>query len=51
MTLVKIEPRRRRYELSVSGEDLRRGFEERSEARTDELMAELDAAEAAAEAA
>ena len=51
MTLVKIEPRRPRYELSVSGEDLRRDFEERIEARTDELMAELDAAEAAAEAA
>ena len=35
---------------SVSGEDLRRDFEARIE-RTDELMAELDAAEAAAEAA
>ena len=51
VTLVKSEPRRPRYELSVSGEDLRRGFETRIEARTDELMAELDAAEAAAEAA
>jgi hypothetical protein len=48
---VKVEPRRPRYELSVSGEDLRRDFEARIEARTDELMAELDAAEAAAEAA
>ena len=51
VTLVKIEPRRPRYELAVSGEDLRRDFEARIEARTDELMAELDAAEAAAEAA
>jgi hypothetical protein len=51
VTLVKIEPRRPRYELCVSGEDLRRNFEERNEARTEELVAELDAAEAAAEAA
>jgi hypothetical protein len=51
VTPVKIEPRRPRSELSVSGEDLRRDFEARIEARTDELMAELDAAEAAAEAA
>ena len=48
VTLVKIEPRRPRYELSVSGEDLRRDFEARIESRTDELMVELDAAEAAA---
>ena len=51
VTLVKVEPRRPRYDLSVSGEDLRREFEARIEARTDELIAELDAAEAAAEAA
>jgi len=51
VTLVKVEPRRPRYELAVSGEDLRRGFEARIEARTEELLAELDAAEAAAEAA
>jgi hypothetical protein len=51
VTLVKIEPRRPRYELAVSGEDLRREFEARIEARTEELIAELDAAEAAAEAA
>ena len=51
VTLVKIEPRRPRYDFAVSGEDLRRDFEARIEARTDELMAELDAAEAAAEAA
>ena len=51
MTLVKIEPRRPRYELAVSGEDLRREFESRIEGRAEELVAELDAAEAAAEAA
>ena len=51
VTLVRVEPRRPRYEPSVSGEDLRREFEARIEARTDELIAELDAAEAAAEAA
>lgn len=51
MTPVKIEPRQPRYELAVSGEDLRRDFEARIEARTDDLMAELDAAESAAEAA
>ena len=51
VTLVKIEPRRPRYEPAVSGEDLRREFEARIESRTDELMAELDAAEAAVEAA
>jgi hypothetical protein len=51
VTLVKVEPRRPRYELSVSGEDLRREFEARIAARAEELVAELDAAEAAAEAA
>ena len=51
VTLVKIEPRRPRYELSVSGEDLRRDFETRIEARAEDLVADLDAAEAAAEAA
>jgi hypothetical protein len=51
VTLVKIEPRRPRYRLSVSGEDLRREFEARIDGRADELGAELDAAEAAAEAA
>jgi hypothetical protein len=49
--VVKVEPRRPRYEPSVSGEDLRREFEARIEARPDELMADLVAAEAAAEAA
>jgi hypothetical protein len=51
VTLVKVEPRRHRYDLAVTGEDLRRDFEERIEARTEELIAELDAAEAAVEAA
>jgi hypothetical protein len=51
VTLVKVEPRRPRYDLAVTGEDLRRDFEERIEARTEELISELDAAEAAAEAA
>jgi hypothetical protein len=51
VTPVKSEPRRPRYELSVSGEDLRRGFEERIKARSEDLLAELDAAEAAVEAA
>ena len=51
VTLVKVEPRRPRYELTVSGEDLRRGFEARITARADELVDEVDAAEAAAEAA
>ncbi len=51
VTPVKIEPRRPRYEPAVSGEDLRREFEQRIEARSDDRIAELDAAEAAAEAA
>jgi hypothetical protein len=51
VTPVKIEPRLPRYELAVSGEDLRRDFEARIDGRPDELLAELDAAEAAAEAA
>jgi len=51
VTLVKVEPRRPRYGLTVSGEDLRRGFEARITARADELVDEVDAAEAAAEAA
>ena len=51
VTLVRVEPRQPRYEMAVSGEDLRREFEARIEARTEDLLAELDAAEAAAEAA
>jgi hypothetical protein len=48
---VKVDPRRPRYELTVSGEDIRREFEARIASRAEELVAELDAAEAAAEAA
>ena len=44
VTIVKLEPRRPRYELPVSGEELRRRFEERLDARVDELLAEPDAA-------
>jgi len=33
ITIVKLEPRRPRYELRVTGEDLRRGLEERLDAR------------------
>jgi hypothetical protein len=51
VTIVKLEPRRPRFETTVTGEELRRHFEARIDARTDELQAELDAAEAAAEAA
>jgi hypothetical protein len=51
VTPVKIAPPRPRYALTVSGEELRREFEARIDARTEELMAEVDAAEAAAEAA
>jgi hypothetical protein len=41
VTIVKLEPRRPRYPTSVSGEAIRRIFEERMDARVDE---ELDAA-------
>jgi len=41
VTVVKLEPRRPRYPTSVTGETLRRVFEERIDARVDE---ELDAA-------
>jgi hypothetical protein len=51
VTLVKLEPRRPRFETTVSGEDLRRSLEARMDARIEELQVELDAAEAAAEAA
>lgn len=40
VTLVKLEPRRPRYELRVSGEDLRRGLEARLDARDPEPGAE-----------
>jgi hypothetical protein len=39
VTLVKLEPRRPRYEMPVSGETLRRIFEERIDARVDEEAA------------
>jgi hypothetical protein len=51
VTLVKLEPRRPRFETTVSGEHLRRDFEARIDARDLELEVELDVAEAAAEAA
>jgi hypothetical protein len=51
VTIVKLEPRRPRFPTTVSGEELRRRFEERIDARMEELHAELDAAEAAVEAA
>jgi hypothetical protein len=47
VTIVKLEPRRPRYETAVSGEDLRRDFEARIDARPADLAAGLDAAEAA----
>jgi hypothetical protein len=33
LRIVSIEPRRRRYALDVTGEDLRVGFEQRLDAR------------------
>ncbi len=47
VTIVKLEPRRPRYELAVSGEDLRREFEARIDARPEDLAVSLDVAEAA----
>ena len=44
VTVVKLEPRRPRYDLDVTGEDLRRSFEARIDARDDQLEPELDAA-------
>lgn len=40
VTLVKLEPRRPRYELPVTGEDLRRGLEQLLDAREPEPDAE-----------
>ncbi len=40
VTLVKLEPRPPRYELRVTGEDLRRGLEARLDAREPEPDAE-----------
>ena len=42
VTVVKLEPRRPRYELAVTGEALRRGFEARIDARPED--AEVEAA-------
>jgi hypothetical protein len=38
--IVKVEPRRPRYELSVTGEDLRRDFEARIDARLEDAEPE-----------
>jgi hypothetical protein len=38
--MVKLEPRRPRYRLAVSGEDLRRSLEERLDQRLTEAAAE-----------
>ena len=40
VTIVKLEPRRPRYDLAVSGEDLRREFEARIDSRPDDAAAE-----------
>ena len=40
MKIVKLEPRRPHYELSVTGEDLRRDFEARIDARPEDADAE-----------
>jgi hypothetical protein len=47
VTIVKVEPRRPRYETSISGEQLRREFEARIEARPEDLRVGPPAAEAA----
>jgi hypothetical protein len=47
VTVVKIELRRPRYEMNVSGEQLRQAFEERIDARPDDLPLGPAAAEAA----
>jgi len=46
VTLVKLEPRRPRYDLRVTGEQLRRGLEARLDARDADLGAD-EPAEAA----
>ena len=51
VTLVRLEPRRPRYEPRVSGETLRRQLRGADRRAVEELAVELDAAEAAAEAA
>ncbi len=47
VTIMKLEPRRPRYDLAVSGEDLRREFEARIDMRPEDPAVGLDAAEAA----
>ena len=47
MRISKAEPRRPRYELSVTGEALRRDFEARIDARPEDAEAEAAPAEAA----
>ena len=42
--VVKLEPRRPRYELDVTGEYLRREFEARIDARPEDAEAEAEAA-------
>jgi len=49
--LVRLEPRRPRFPTTVSGEHLRRLFEERIDSRFDEIEADAEVAEAAVEAA
>ena len=51
VTTVKLEPRRPRFPTTVSGEELRRRFEALIDARLEELPVDVDAAEAAVEAA
>ena len=38
VTIVKLEPRRRRYPTSVSGESIRRSLEERIDARVEDEL-------------
>ncbi len=40
VTIVRLEPRRPRYDLAVTGEHLRREFEARIDARPDEAQPE-----------
>lgn len=49
--VVKAEPRPPRFAVTVTGEELRRSLEARIDARPEDFETELDAAEAAAEAA
>jgi hypothetical protein len=42
--VIKLEPRRPRYELPVTGEDLRRQFDDRLDARDPDISVEPEAA-------